>query len=100
MIKSNKRSINAWTLYDWSNSSFPLVINSAIFTTFFEKMTTQRDANGRVITDMVNVFGWEMKNSEFYSFVVALALIIVCVTAPVLSGIADYSGNKKRFLRS
>src|ERR1051325_3082636 len=98
MIKNNKRIINAWTFYDWANSSFPLVINSAIFPTFFEKMTTQRDANGRVITEMVNVFGWEMKNSEFYSFVVALALIIVCVTAPVLSGIADYSGNKKRFL--
>lgn len=98
--KDNKKTIRAWTFYDWANSSFPLVINSAIFPTFYEAQTTIRDEKtGVVISDMVNVLGFQMKNSEFYSFVVSLSLIIVCVTAPVLSGIADYSGSKKKFLR-
>ncbi|CAN5342670.1 MFS transporter [soil metagenome] len=99
MQKDDKKTIRAWTFYDWANSSFPLVINSAIFPTFYEAQTTVRDASGVVINDMVNVLGIQMKNSEFYSYVVSLSLIIVCITAPVLSGIADYSGSKKKFLR-
>ena len=99
MVKDDKRIINAWTFYDWANSSFPLVINSAIFPYFFEEQTTIRDkSTGKVINDMVDVFGFQMKNTELYSFVVSLALIVVCFTAPILSGVADYSGNKKKFL--
>jgi UMF1 family MFS transporter len=98
--KDDKKVIRAWTFYDWANSSFPLVINTAIFPTFYEAQTTLRDEKtGAVINDMVNVLGVQLKNSEFYSYVVSLSLIIVCITAPVLSGIADYSGSKKKFLR-
>lgn len=100
MEKDNKKTILAWTFYDWANSSFPLVINSAIFPTFYEVKTTQRDEAGNLINDMVTVFGHQLKNSEFYSYVVSLSLIIVCITAPILSGIADYSGSKKGFLRT
>lgn len=98
MQKNDKRIIRAWTFYDWANSSFPLVINSAIFPTFYEVKTCQRDEAGNVLSDLVCVFGFQLKNSEFYSYVVSLSLIIVCITAPVLSGIADYSGSKKKFL--
>lgn len=96
--KDDKKVIRAWTFYDWANSSFPLVINTAIFPTFFEAQTTVRE-NGIVVNDMVTVMGFQLKNSEFYSYIVSLSLIIVCFTAPVLSGIADYSGSKKKFLR-
>src|ERR1051326_6041386 len=98
MIKDDKRIINAWTFYDWANSSFPLVINSAIFPIFYEARTTLRDAHGALISNKVDVFGFQMENAVLYSFVVALALIVVCFTAPILSGVADYSGNKKKFL--
>jgi UMF1 family MFS transporter len=98
-IINDKKIIRAWSFYDWANSSFPLVINSAIFPAFFEARTTVRDPETQaVITDTVEVFGFHLKNSEFYSYVVSLSLIIVCITAPLLSGIADYSGSKKKFL--
>ena len=98
--KDDKKIIRAWTFYDWANSSFPLVINTAIFPTFYEAQTTDRNDAGVVLNDMVNVMGSQLKNSEFYSYIVSLSLIIVCITAPLLSGIADYSGSKKKFLRS
>ena len=99
--KDDKKTIRAWTFYDWANSSFPLVINTAIFPTFYEIKTTVRDkVTNAVINDTVDVFGFHLKNSEFYSYVVSLSLIIVCFTAPILSGIADYSGTKKKFLRT
>ncbi len=97
--KNNKKVIRAWTFYDWANSSFPLVINSAVFPAFYEFQTTVRDEKTQaVINDNVTAFGHVFKNTELYSYFVSLALLVVCITAPILSGIADYKGNKKRFL--
>ena len=95
--KDNPKTIRAWTFYDWANSVFPLVINSAIFPAFFEYQTTH-DATGNVVNSDITVAGHIFKNTELYSYFVSFALLIVCCTAPVLSGIADYKGNKKGFL--
>jgi MFS transporter, UMF1 family len=94
---NNKKTIRAWTLYDWANSSFPLVINSAIFPAFYEAKTKVEMSGGK-FSDAVTVLGFHFKNTEFYSYVVSLSLLVVCFTAPILSGIADYKGNKKTFL--
>ena len=95
--KGDKKIINAWTFYDWANSSYPLVITSAIFPVFYENVTTTV-VNGEK-TDMLTFLGMQFKNTELYSYVVALSFVIVSFTSPVLSGIADYSGNKKRFMQ-
>lgn len=95
--KDDPKIIRAWTFYDWANSVFPLVINSAIFPAFFEYQTTH-DASGNTVNSDITIAGHIFKNTELYSYFVALALLVVCFTAPILSGIADYKGNKKRFL--
>lgn len=98
-VKNNKKIIRAWTFYDWANSSFPLVINSAIFPAFYEYQTTLRDkATGKILNDTVTMAGHVFKNTELYSYFVSVALLVVCFTAPILSGIADYKGNKRSFL--
>lgn len=94
---NNPKTIRAWTFYDWANSVFPLVINSAIFPAFFEYQTTHDDA-GTLTDSDIYLGGIAFKNTELYSYFVSFALLIVCFTAPLLSGIADYKGNKKRFL--
>src|SRR3989344_1407935 len=96
--KGDKKLINAWTFYDWANSSYPLVISTAIFPIFYEKVTSTI-VDGKVISDKVSLFGIEFINSEIYSYVVALSFIIVSIFSPILSGIADYSGSKKRFMQ-
>ncbi|MES2679166.1 MAG: MFS transporter [Bacteroidota bacterium] len=97
--KDNPKIIRAWTFYDWANSVFPLVINSAIFPAFYEYQTTVRDdVTKQIVSDTIVVWGHTFKNTEFYSYFVSFALLIVCFTAPILSGIADYRGSKKRFL--
>lgn len=96
--KGDKKLINAWTFYDWANSSYPLVISTAIFPIFYEKVTSTI-VDGKVISDKVSLFGVEFINSEIYSYVVALSFIIVSIFSPILSGIADYSGSKKRFMQ-
>jgi len=97
--KGDKKLINAWTFYDWANSSYPLVITTAIFPIFYVNNTGTTDATGKIINDVVTVFGRHFKNTELYDYVVALSFIIVSLSSPVLSGIADYSGSKKRFMQ-
>jgi len=96
--KNNKRTIRAWTFYDWANSVFPLVITSAIFPNFYDYITTH-DAAKNYTGHTVQFFGRAFENQNVYTFVYAFALFIVVIITPVLSGIADYLGNKKRFLR-
>jgi UMF1 family MFS transporter len=86
---NDKKTINAWTMYDWANSVFPLVITSAIFPIFYEGNTD----------DIVNFFGIDFVNTEIYSYVVSLSYVVVAFLSPVLSGIADYSGKKKLFMQ-
>ena len=96
--KGDKKLINAWAFYDWANSSYPLVITAAIFPIFYERVTSVI-VDGNVVSDKVNLFGREYINTELYDYVVALSFIVVSLTSPILSGIADYSGSKKRFMQ-
>lgn len=98
MEKGNKKIIRAWTFYDWANSVFPLVITSAIFPNFYDYVTTHDEAKN-FIGHTVSFLGFEFENQNIYSFVYAFALSIVVLITPILSGIADYLGNKKRFLQ-
>lgn len=96
--KDNAKTIKAWTFYDWANSVFPLVITSAIFPNFYDYQTTH-DAAGNFVGHKVNYFGLELDNHVVYEFVYSFALAIVVIISPLLSGVADYLGNKKRFLQ-
>ena len=41
----------------------------------------------------------QFKNTELYSYVASASFLIVSIISPILSGIADYSDSKKRFLQ-
>jgi UMF1 family MFS transporter len=90
--KGSKKLLNAWAFYDWANSVYPLVISSAIFPIFYESLFSDRD-------HYISVFGMSLKNSALISFVTAGAFLMVAVISPFLSGIADYVGNKKSFMK-
>lgn len=90
--KGNKKLLNAWAFYDWANSVYPLTISSAIFPIFYEKLFNDR-------SHYIHVFGTTLKNSALISFVTAAAFLMVAFMSPLLSGIADYVGNKKSFMR-
>jgi len=92
LAKGSKKLLNAWAFYDWANSVYPLVISSAIFPIFYEALFSDRD-------HYISVFGISFKNSALISFVTAAAFLVVALISPLLSGIADYVGNKKSFMK-
>ncbi|MBS1507376.1 MAG: MFS transporter [Bacteroidetes bacterium] len=91
---NNPKTINAWCMYDWSNSVYSLVITSAIFPVYYQAVTTS--ANG---SDKVNFLGMELVNSVLYSYALSFSFLIIAPLLPLLSGMADYTGNKKVFMK-
>ena len=90
--KGHPKLLNAWAFYDWANSVYSLVIASAVFPIFYNALF---DKNNPYIV----VLGHNFKNSALISFVTAAAFLCVALFSPLLSGIADYMGNKKIFMR-
>lgn len=89
--KGSKKIINAWAFYDWANSVYPLVISSAIFPIYYASLFSE--------DNFISFFQFEVKNTAMISFVTAAAFFIVALMSPLLTGIADYIGNKKRFMK-
>ena len=89
--KGNSKLINAWASYDWANSVYPLVISSTVFPIYYS--TISQD----IVT--IKFLGYGFKNTALISFVTAMAFVFVAFNSPLLSGIADYIGNKKRFMK-
>ncbi len=97
--KNDKKLQWAWAFYDWANSVYPLVVTTAIFPTFYEALTTQKTEAGVVITDKVEFFGYLFSNTELYSYIISASFLVVSFLSPLLSGLADFWGNKKFFLK-
>jgi UMF1 family MFS transporter len=95
MQTAPKKIINAWAMYDWANSSYNLVITSTIFPAYWETIT----GDGNELTpDKINFLGREFNNTSLYNYALAIAFLIVAITSPLLSSIADSRGNKKNFM--
>lgn len=90
--KGDKKLINAWAIYDWANSVYSLVIATAVFPIYYESVTSQN--NGMVI-----FCGISFHNTTLLSYSLSFSFLVVAFLSPILSGIADYTGNKKRFLQ-
>lgn len=96
MQTASKKVINGWAMYDWANSVYSLVITSTIFPAYFEAVTG--DGNDATANDTVLLGGRHFVNTALYNYALAIAFLVVAVLSPLLSSIADYKGNKKKFL--
>lgn len=99
-MKNNPRVINAWAMYDWANSVFALTIKTAIFPIYYDVITrlaaiefTDKGAS------IVDIFGFKVVESAAYSFTLTFGFLTVAIISPLLSGIADYGGIKKKMMQ-
>ncbi|MEO6489632.1 MAG: MFS transporter [Ferruginibacter sp.] len=96
MQTASKKVINGWAMYDWANSVYNLVITSTIFPAYYEAVTG--DGNDSTLNDSVTVLGRTFSNTSLYNYALGIAFLVVAIISPLLSSIADYRGNKKKFL--
>ena len=90
--KGSSKLLNAWAFYDWANSVYTLTIVSTLFPIFYGTLNFVEE-------NKVNAFGFEFKNTALITFVTAFTFVVVAIISPILSGIADYVGNKKVFMK-
>ena len=92
MLKiGDKKLINAWAFYDWANSVYSLVISTAVFPLYYSNITEGQT---------VSFLGMEWDHPDtLYSYALSFSFLVVAFMSPILSAIADYTGNKKRFLQ-
>ena len=81
-------------MYDWANSVYSLTITTAVFPIYFENVTTDADGG-----KMVEFFGWVLPNTVLYSYALSFSFLLTALIIPLLTGIADYTGKKKLFLK-
>ncbi|GAA4304472.1 MFS transporter [Aestuariibaculum suncheonense] len=91
--KGSKKLLNAWAFYDWANSVYSLVIASAIFPIFYGALFRISDI------EKVSVFGGEISRAPLISYTTSLAFVFIAIVTPLISGVADYLGNKKVFMK-
>ena len=91
--KGSSKLLNAWAFYDWANSVYTLVISSTIFPIYYGSLFRAKGI------EEVELFGVLIRSEALISYVTALGFLIIAFISPLLSGIADYLGNKKFFLK-
>ncbi|MEJ7822444.1 MAG: MFS transporter [Chitinophagaceae bacterium] len=94
MQTASKKVVTGWAMYDWANSVYNLVITTTFFPIYYTEMTKAEPFNGQV-----HFLGRTFVNTALYSYALAFTYLMVAFTLPILSSIADYNGNKKRFMQ-
>ncbi len=79
---NQKRRVFVWTLFDFANTSFSIIVVTFLYAVYFKKTI----AGGESIGDL------------YWSISTSIAMIITAFISPVLGAIADFGAGKKRFL--
>ena len=93
--KGSPRLIRSWAFYDWANSVYPLVISTAVFPIYYSSMANSfanNDGN-------ISFLGMLWNPTTLYDYTLSISFLIVAFCSPILSAIADYTGNKLKFLK-
>ncbi|MDU8887260.1 MFS transporter [Yeosuana sp. MJ-SS3] len=93
--KGSKKLINAWAFYDWANSVYSLVISTAIFPIYYSGMTKLLEN----VEGKIDFLGTHWHSTTLLNYTIGFYMLIVAFISPILSGIADYTGNKLKFLK-
>src|SRR3989441_2772823 len=78
-----RRTVVAWTLYDFANSAFVAVIPATVYSQYYA----------------LAVVGNEHGEGDFWwGLAVPTSMIVVALSSPPLGALADHGGLRKRFL--
>ena len=85
-IPVTRRERLSWYLYDFANTSFTVLIVTALFPLFFEELATL------FFSDQGTA------GQALWGLAVSVTMLVVAIISPILGAIADFSGSKKKFL--
>jgi UMF1 family MFS transporter len=80
-VPTDRREKVAWYLFDFANTSFTVLIVTALFPLYFRTLV-----------------GDPLLGDTLWGYAGSITMLIIAVTSPVLGAMADYTGAKKKFL--
>lgn len=84
MFKLTKTE-RSWAFYDWANSAYSMTVTATILPLFFK--AAYESAGGD-----------PSDSTAYWGYANSFATLLLAVLAPILGTLADYKGNKMRFL--
>lgn len=89
-IKVNDpRTMTGWAFFDCANSAHSLVITTAVFPAYFAAIAPKE----------IHFFNAIIPSSAMLAYAITIAYSVMAVASPILSGIADFGGKRKLFMR-
>lgn len=82
MPEAARRTIVAWTLYDFANSGFSAIVQATIYPAYYANSVVG-NSDGR------GDFWWGLT--------VSVAMVLAALSSPLLGGVADHAGARKPF---
>ena len=79
---SNRGRILSWTLFDFANTAFYVLILTVGYPLYFRKI----------------IMGGAPEGDALWGISFSISMFIVAILSPVLGAVADYGAGKKRFL--
>jgi len=78
----SKRSIIAWSFFDWANSAFPTVITTFVFSAYFTQSIAKDVISG----------------TAQWGYAITIAGFFTAICSPIFGAIADNQGRRKPWL--
>ena len=78
-VRTNRKSIFAWCLYDWANTAFGTVIITFVFSVYFAR----------------GVVGDETHGAALWGYAIAASGFIIAVLSPFVGAVVDHYGARK-----
>src|SRR5687768_3321485 len=78
MQRATRGQIFSWTLFDFANTGFHVIIITVVFAAYFRKAIGGDDSD--------------------WSFVISASMLITALVGPLLGAVADATNRKKRLL--
>ena len=79
----NRKQVGAWALYDFANSIYPAVIQTAVFSIYYTSVVVGND---------------DGQGDWWWGRAVSFSVLIVAISSPLLGAVADKGGVRKKFM--
>ncbi len=86
-----RKEIFAWTLYDFANTSYSVIVVTVVYAIYFKQYI--------VGNFTISLGHWVRNPGDFlWGFGGSFSMSLVAISAPIMGAVADYSNRKKAFL--
>lgn len=80
--RASPKALVGWCFYDWANSSFPTIVETFVFSTYFAKAVAPNVETG----------------TAQWGYALSIAGLVVALSAPFIGAVADRCGGRKPWL--